>query len=185
MKRAISAIDTSAALFIIVLAIAAYLDKSIILLHIVEALPYVVAPILCLRRKKFGYPLAFASGSFWIWTGGFLTTFVRNGFEQLENFINTGTLDRFDIFIAVPAAIGTAGLVFFSLIGYLSLPGKSLKDVLLFLLAIIVITVFFLTIFKLFSCKLQLCKHYNSRTLQKNNQQQIFCSTSVVARTLR
>jgi len=155
MVRAISAIDiaiaTSAALFIIVLAIAAYLDKNIILLHIVEALPYVVAPILCLRRKKFGYLLAFASGAFWIWTGGFLTTFVRNGFEQLENFINTGTLDRFDIFIAVPAAIGTAGMVFFSLIGYLFLPNKSLKDFLLFLLAIIVITVFFLTIFKLFA----------------------------------
>ena len=145
------AIAAFAALFVVVLAIAAYLDNSIIKLHIIEALPYIAGPLLCLRHKKFGYALSFASGAFWLWTAGFLTTFVRNGFGQLDHLISTGTLERFDVFIAVPAAIGTAGMVIFSITGYLRLSRKSLSDILLFVLAIILVTIFFLVIFELFA----------------------------------
>jgi hypothetical protein len=53
----------------------------------------------------------------------------------------------------LPAVIGTAGLVIFSLLGYIMLPNKSLMDILLFVLAVILITVFFLIIFKLFAPK--------------------------------
>jgi hypothetical protein len=147
------AIAFSAALFVLVLAIAAYFDRSIIILHVVEALPYLIAPILCLKKKKFGYFLAFASGGFWLWTAGFLTTFIRNGFEQLEMFIKTGSISRFDIFIAVPAASGTAGLVFFSLLGYINQPKKRMKDILLLLLACLLIATFFVIIFWLFAPK--------------------------------
>ncbi len=145
------AIVFSAAIFILALAIAAYFDKSIIKLHIVEALPYIIGPWLCLRKKRFGYFLAFASGGFWLWTAGFLTTFIRNGFEQLDILIKTGTINRFDILIAVPAAIGTGGLVFFSLLGYINQPKKNIKDILLLLLACILIAGFFIMIFNLFA----------------------------------
>jgi hypothetical protein len=93
-----------------------------------HALPYLVGPFLCLRRKTFGYALTFASGVFWLWCGAILTTFVRNGFEQAEQLIRTGIIDRFDVLMAVPAGIGTAGLAIFSLIGYFKLPNKKATD---------------------------------------------------------
>jgi hypothetical protein len=153
VTRVNTTIVAFATLFVIVLAIAAWLDRSIIILHMVEALPYIIGPLICLRQNKFGYALCFASGAFWLWTGGFLTTFVHNGFEQLIDFIRTGTLKRFDILIAVPAAIGTGGLVIFSMLGYIMLPDKSSKDILLFVSTLILISFFFLIIFKLFAPK--------------------------------
>ena len=38
------------------------------------------------RGDRLAYPLGFASGAFWLWTAGFLTTFVRNGFEMNDRF---------------------------------------------------------------------------------------------------
>jgi hypothetical protein len=70
-----------AAAFIAVLAVSAYWDRGIRVLHVFESLPYLLAAVLCLRRKKLGYALGVASGVFWLWTAGFLTTFIRNGFE--------------------------------------------------------------------------------------------------------
>jgi hypothetical protein len=84
LKKVNNAITAFAALFVMVLAIAAWLDRSIIILHLVEALPFIAGPLLCLRRNKFGYALCFAGGAFWLWTGGFLTAFVHNGFELLK-----------------------------------------------------------------------------------------------------
>ena len=84
----ISGIDVaaavSAAVFIAVLAVTAYWDPSIRVLHVFESLPYLLAAVLCLRQSKLGYALGFVSGAFWLWTGGLLTTFIRNGFERLE-----------------------------------------------------------------------------------------------------
>src|SRR5437773_859822 len=131
MKRR-NKIDVAAAIcsasFIVILGIAGCLDRSIIVLHVFESLPYFIAATLSLRRSKCGYALGTASGAFWLWTAGFLTTFIRNGFERLVILIRTGLMDRFDIVIAVPAAIATAGLVLFSVAGYANLPNKSWRD---------------------------------------------------------
>ncbi|HEY2090629.1 MAG TPA: hypothetical protein VGJ81_01980 [Thermoanaerobaculia bacterium] len=62
--------------FIIILAVAAYWDPAIRVLHAFEALPYLVAAILCLRRIPFGYPIGAVAGGFWLWTATFLTSFV-------------------------------------------------------------------------------------------------------------
>src|SRR5262245_33001206 len=51
--------------FILTLAIAAYWDRTIRVLHIFESLPYLFAAILSLRQSKYGYALGFASGAFW------------------------------------------------------------------------------------------------------------------------
>jgi len=91
--------------FIVVLAIAAYWDPTIRVLHAFEALPYLGAALLCLRRTRFGYPLGAVSGTFWLWTASFLTSFVRNGFERVSMLMRTGHVDRPDILIAAPAAI--------------------------------------------------------------------------------
>ena len=91
--------------FIFILGIAAYWDPTIRVLHVFESLPYIVSAALCLRRRKFGYMLGAASGAFWLWTAGTLTTFVRNGFERVSMLLRTGHVDRPDILIAAPAAL--------------------------------------------------------------------------------
>lgn len=144
-------IGLSAALFLGVLAVSAWFDSTIRVLHIFEAIPYVLAPWLCLRKPKTGYALAFAGGAFWIWTAGFLTTFIRNGFERVIMFIQTGTADRPDILLAVPGFIGTFGLVVFSVIAYWRLNNKDAKDFLLFVSMIVLVFVFFLLIFAAFT----------------------------------
>lgn len=137
--------------FIAVLAISAYWERGIRVLHLFESLIYWSVAILCLRQIKFGYLLGVATGAFWLWTGGFLTTFVRNGFERLATLLRTGSVDRFDILLAVPAAIASGGPVLFSLAGYASLPNKSWRDAGLFLAALVLVAAFFVGIFAAFA----------------------------------
>jgi hypothetical protein len=148
-------IDTLAAAcamaFIIILAIAAYWDCTIRVLHVFESLPYIVAAALCLRQRKFGYMLGAAAGGFWLWTAGTLTTFVRNGFERVSMLLHTGHLDRPDVFIAAPAALATGGLVIFSLWGYSRLQNKKWSDLGLFVAATGVVAGFFVALFAVFA----------------------------------
>src|SRR5258708_38861262 len=101
------AIAVCAVFFVGVLAVAAYFDPSIRLLHVFEALPYLLAAALCLRRIKFGYVLAAVSGAFWLWTAGCLTTFVRNGFERDPMLARTGAVDRVADLISPPRTRAT------------------------------------------------------------------------------
>jgi hypothetical protein len=147
--------DIAAALcafvFIGVLAVAAYWDPTIRVLHVFEALPYLLAAVLCLRQSKLGYALGMVSGAFWLWMAGFLTTFVRNGFERLDTLVRVGSIDRPDILIAVPAAVATTGLVLFSGVGYARLRTKSWRDLTPFAAAIVSVPAFFLAIFAAFA----------------------------------
>jgi hypothetical protein len=88
--------------------------------------------VLCLRHSKLGYALGLVTGAFWLWMAGFLTTFVRNGFERLDILVRTGSIDRPDILIAVPAAVSMTGLLLLSCVGYARLRSKSWRDVPLF-----------------------------------------------------
>src|SRR5207247_10411286 len=98
-----------AAAFVVVLAVSAYWDRRIRVLHVFESLPYIAAAILCLRRSKVGYALGAASGASWLWMAGFLTTFIRNGFQRLLMLYRHGGVDRPAILIAGPAASDTGG----------------------------------------------------------------------------
>lgn len=137
----------SAVAFIAVLGLAAYWDPTIRVLHAFEALPYAGAAVLSLRRRKSGYLLGIASGAFWLWMGGVLTTFVRNGFERVAMLVQTGSVDRVDVLIAAPAACATAGLVLFSLWGYARMPQKSWRDLAWLVAALALVAGFFLAIF--------------------------------------
>lgn len=140
-----------AAVFVAVLAIAAYWDRSIRLLHLFESVPYLAAGALCLRHSKFGYALGVAGGAFWLWMAAFLTTFVRNGFERLGMLVRTGSVDRLDILIAVPAACATAGLIVCSVVGYAGLRNKSWRDIGPMAAAAIGVPVFYVLIFAAFA----------------------------------
>jgi hypothetical protein len=154
MSRATTAdtlIAACGAGFILVLGISAYWDPSIRVLHLFEAVPYGLAALLSLRQRKLGYLLGAASGGFWLWMAGTQTSFVRNGFQRLMMLMRTGNVDRWDQFIAAPAALFTGGLVLFSLWGYLRCPGKRPVDVLSFVGVLAMVVSFFLGIFWLFA----------------------------------
>jgi hypothetical protein len=140
-----------ASAFVVILGIAAYWDPTIRVLHVFESLPYIAAAALCLRKQKFGYMLGVASGGFWLWTAGTLTTFIRNGFERVTMLLRTGHVDRPDILIAAPAACVTGGLVLFSLWGYARLRSKSWIDVGSFVAALAMVAGFFVAIFAAFA----------------------------------
>ena len=129
------------------LGISAYWDASIRVLHVLEALPYGLAALLSVRQRKLGYLLGVASGGFWLWMAGTQTSFVRNGFERLTMLITTGHVDRWDQFIAAPAALSAGGLVVFSLWGYSRLPTRRPSDLVHFIGAVAAIAVFFALIF--------------------------------------
>ena len=139
-----------AGVFVVILAVAAYWDPRIRVLHVFESLPYLLAAALCLRRRTFGYALGFVGGVFWLWTAGFLSTFIRNGFERLEMLFRTGAVDRPDVLIAVPAAMATAGLALCCVLGYAQLPNKSWRDAAVLGAAVLAIPAFFLGIFAAF-----------------------------------
>ena len=140
-----------ATVFIVVLAIAAYWEPAIRVLHAFEALPYALAAILCLRQRKFGYLLGAASGAFWPWMAGTQTSFVRNGFERLAMLVTTGHVARWEQFIAAPAALSTGGLVLFSLWGYARVRSKAPADLAVFVALLALMAAFFITLFWLFA----------------------------------
>ena len=140
-----------AAAFVVILGITAYWDRTIRVLHVFESIPFIVAALLCLRPHKFGYMLGAASGAFWLWMAGTLTTFVRNGFERVAMLLRTGDVDRPDILIAAPAACVTAGLVVFSVWGYSRTRNKTWSDLGLFVAATGAVAGFFVAILAAFA----------------------------------
>ena len=140
-----------AAIFVFVLGLSAYWDSSIRVLHVFEALPYGLAAILCLRQRKLGYMLGAASGGFWLWMAGTQTSFVRNGFERVAMLLTTGHVDRWDQFIAAPAALSTGGLALFSLWGYARTRAKAPVDAIIFVGVLVSVALFFATLFWLFA----------------------------------
>ncbi len=121
------------------------------MLHVFEAVPYVLAAVLCLRQSKLGYAIGLVSGAFWLWMAGSLTTFVWNGFQRVTMLIRTGSVDRADVLIAAPAAIAMAGLVLSSVIGYARLPGKRWRDLAIVIAVVVLVPAYFLAIFAAFT----------------------------------
>lgn len=141
------AIAIWAGIFVLVLAIAAYWDKSIRVLHLFEAVPYLAAAALAGRRNKFGYALGAAGGAVWLAVAGRGSTFIENGFQVFARTIQQGHVVRPDILIAVPAALSTAGLLCASAIGYFKLRDRKWIDSALFVAAVVAVAGYYYVIF--------------------------------------
>src|SRR6266850_5177625 len=63
-----SGIVAATVLFLVILAVSAFWDPTIRVLHLFEALLYAGVAALCIRRMKIGYALGVASGAFWLWS---------------------------------------------------------------------------------------------------------------------
>jgi hypothetical protein len=132
-----------AAAFVVVLAVSAYMDRRIVVLHVLEAVPYLAAGVLCLQRRTLGYAIGAASGAFWLYIAGTQTTFIHNGFALAGRLLTTGRAERWDVIIAVPAALATGGLVLCSLAAYLRSPKKAPRDAIVFAAAAVGVVAFF------------------------------------------
>ncbi len=133
--------------FVAILAISAYWDPRIRVLHVFEAVPYLAAGWLCVRRVKAGYMLAIAGGVVWLLIAGMRTTFVRDGFRLAGRLLQTGRVEQADVLIAAPAALATAGMALFGAWGYLRVRDKSFVDVGLLAGATVCIVGYFVAIF--------------------------------------
>jgi hypothetical protein len=69
------------------------------------------------------------------------------GSKRLEVLLRTGSVDRPDVLIAVPAAVAAAGLALSSVLGYARLPNKSWRDSAALAATVVIVPGFFIAIF--------------------------------------
>ena len=136
--------------FILVLAISAYWEPQIRLLHFFQAWMYVATIALSFRRNRWGHFVGISTAGFWNYLNLFAVSFFFNGLQQLAKWVRTGSLARPDIFIAVPAWFSNL-LVFCGCAwAYSRLPEKGLGDIWKLVAAFILTTGFFAVAMALF-----------------------------------
>ncbi len=99
-------IDFGAGFFLFALILSAVFDPRIRVLHTLQALIYIAVIVLTRRQSAWGFGAGFFIAAFWNYTNLFVTTFVRNGADQLMLLLHTGRLRRPDLLVALVAAFG-------------------------------------------------------------------------------
>jgi hypothetical protein len=87
--------------FVAILALAAYWDRSIVWLHLFQALQYVAVIALAARESRWGYFLGISIATFWNYLILFVNGFFRSGMRALLASIDQGAIVRPDQMIAV------------------------------------------------------------------------------------
>jgi hypothetical protein len=136
--------------FIFVLALSAYWEQDIRLLHFFQAWMYLAVIALAFRQSRWGYFIGISTAGLWNYTNLFATTFFFNGPEQLAAWTRSGHLARPDIFISVPAWVSNLMVICGCVWGYAQLPQKQLTDIVKFVAAFVLCTGFFALIIALF-----------------------------------
>ena len=117
-------IDFGAGFFLFALLVSAVYDPRIRVLHTLQALIYIAVLVLTRRQSAWGFGAGFLIATFWNYTNIFVTTFVRNGADQLMLLLHTGRLRRPDMLIALVAAFGHFLMLVACVVGLLRLrPG--------------------------------------------------------------
>lgn len=104
---------------------------------------YIASLVLVTRRSKWGCFIGTAAAFFWDYVNVFVTTFFRNGIQQVHIFLSTGHVQRPDFLISVPAWFGNLALIIGALLIYIALPRKQWSDVGRMLLALVGTMAFF------------------------------------------
>ncbi len=112
-------IDAGAGFFIFALVLSAVFDPKIRVLHTLQALIYIAVIALTRRDSAWGYGAGCVIAAFWNYTNLFVTTFVKNGWEQFVILLRTGHLHRPDLVIALVAAGGHFLMIAGCLAGFL------------------------------------------------------------------
>ena len=129
--------------FIAVLYFSAYWEPDIRWLHFLQSWMYIASLVLISRRSRWGCFIGAAAALFWDYVNVFVTTFFRNGIQQVHIFLSTGHVERPDSLISVPAWFGNLALILGALLVYMALPRKQWSDVGRMLLALVGTMAFF------------------------------------------
>jgi hypothetical protein len=105
--------------FILALIVSAVFDPSIRVLHVLQALIYIIVIVLTRKYNAWGFGAGCIIAVFWNYINLFVTTFVKAGLQQLSSLLRTGELHRPDLLIAVIAAAGHFMLIAACLAGFL------------------------------------------------------------------
>jgi hypothetical protein len=132
-----------ASVFIFVLALSAWWEADIRWLHFFQAWMYLATMFLALRGNRSGYFIGISAAGLWDYTNLFVTTFFRNGLDQLAAWLNTGHLARPDLLISVPAWLANFMVICGCAWAYGRLREKPLSDLARFLVAFALTTSFF------------------------------------------
>lgn len=123
------AIVASCLLFIFALAVSAYFEPAIRVLHTFQAFIYLAVTAGALRHQKWAYGAGISIAAFWNYINLFVTTFIRNGIETLAVITSGAHVADPGTVIAIPAALGHFGMIAFCLWAYLRLRNKRLTDI--------------------------------------------------------
>ncbi|HEY3950272.1 hypothetical protein [Phenylobacterium sp.] len=144
------ALIAGAAGFILVLAVSAAFDRTIIVLHIFQALMYLAVIALVSRRNRWGYFLAVAIAGFWNYTNLFVTNFFVSGLRALEHLLTTGQLVHADQLVAVAAVFFHLVMIAAGVARIVQTSRKALADLGVFLFALVASTAYFAACMALF-----------------------------------
>ena len=115
--------------FTAVLYFSAYFEPDIRWLHFFQSWMYIAALVLIARRSKWGCFIGATAAFFWDYVNVFVTTFFRNGIDQLHILARTGHVPRPESLISVPAWFGNFALILGALFVYIALPRKQWSDI--------------------------------------------------------
>ena len=114
--------------FVFILALAAFFDHSIIVLHFFQALQYLAIVALAARANRWGYFIAIAVGAFWDYLATLVNSFVESGWRALMASIHSGVLSKPDQIIAVFAFGFHLLLVIAAAVAYFRLERRYTSD---------------------------------------------------------
>jgi hypothetical protein len=115
--------------FVIILALAAYWDHSIVVLHVLQSLQYVAIVFLAARQNRWAYLYAIAVGTFWNYLALFVNSFVMSGWRALEKTIESGgSITKPDQIIAVFAFALHVILIVAAVAAYFRLSTRKTGD---------------------------------------------------------
>ena len=132
MRRRHSALDWAIVglclAFILISALAAYLEPDVRALHLYEWLIYLAVMVLALKHGKWGYGIGISTAAFWLGLSLFGTTFLRDGVENWAGFLKTGHITSAMAVVAVPAAISQLLLIVCCIWAYGRIKNKQWSD---------------------------------------------------------
>lgn len=123
------AIVASACLFLFALAVSAYFEPAIRVLHAFQALIYLAVIAGSLRHQKWAYGAGICIAALWNYINLFITTFIADGVETLRILFSGGQPRDAGTVIAIPAALGHFGMIVFCAWAYTRLNKKRWSDV--------------------------------------------------------
>jgi hypothetical protein len=99
-------IPIGAALFLIALMVSALVVPQLRLLHLLQALIYIVIVILARRNSTFGFGAGVTIGVVWNSLNLFVTHLMQAGVVALWSFVRTGQVQRLDTMMVAVGGLG-------------------------------------------------------------------------------